>query len=78
MNLSEFPPFYTLQPNLDTKNKQLNLWKEYILQISLKNRLWILDYKIFKNSKINRSCSPEFINLIIEELVNSGIFSNFI
>lgn len=78
MNLLDFPPFYTLQPNLESRSKQLRLWKEYILEISSSKRKYTLDHTIFTNKTINRNCSSELIDLIIKELINSGIFfSNY-
>ena len=73
-DLWTFPPFFTLQPNLDTRQKQLKLWKDFILDSSAKNKLWFMTDKdaIFTNANINRKCSQEFINLIIQELIKTG------
>jgi ESCRT-II complex subunit VPS25 len=69
--ISDFPPFYTLQPNLDTRSKQLQLWRNHILNYSKENKKFLLDYSLFTNPRINRSCNKEFIKIIIQELINS-------
>lgn len=76
MSLKDFPPFYTLQPNLETRSKQLSIWKDYILDFSRSNRKFTLDYDIFSNPSINRNCNSEFINMIIQELIKSGKIKN--
>lgn len=37
-----FPPFYTLQPNLTTRARQLTLWSQLILSYAAHNRLYRL------------------------------------
>jgi ESCRT-II complex subunit VPS25 len=37
-----FPPFYTLQPNLTTRARQLTLWSHFILSYAAHNRLYRL------------------------------------
>jgi ESCRT-II complex subunit VPS25 len=70
-----FPPFFTLQPNEDTRKKQLDAWCDLILAYCKQNRLYGLDLHeaqnsdLFFNRKIDRKCSLEFVSEIIEELV---------
>lgn len=56
-----FPPFFTLQPNSDTRSKQLEAWCELVLAYYRANRTYIMDVTevsqsspLFCNSKINR------------------------
>lgn len=73
-----FPPFFTLQPNEDTKKKQLDAWSDLILNYCKLKRIFLLDIaenqnsELFSNKKIDRKCSPELINSIIDYLVRSG------
>ena len=64
--LSKFlswPPFYTLQPNLDTQAQQLSLWSQAFLEFAKSNRLFVATLESFspltRNSEINRSLSEE-------------------
>ena len=58
-----WPPFYTLQPNLDTQSQQLALWSQALLDFAKANRLYIATIESFdritRNSEINRSLSEE-------------------
>ncbi len=73
-----FPPFYTLQPNEDTKKKQIDAWCDLVLQYCKENRIYQLDLvesqmnELFNNKKIDRKCSIELITAIITELINRG------
>lgn len=73
----DFPPFFTLQPNENTRLKQLQSWCELVLNYCKHNRIFrlnIIDYQsseLFQNKKIDRKLSIEFIQQIIEELKKS-------
>ena len=73
-----FPPFFTLQPNEDTKKKQLDAWCDLILSYCKQNRIYELDlvesqnHELFSNKKIDRKCPLEFIQLIIDTLVKQN------
>lgn len=58
-----WPPFYTLQPNLDTQAQQLALWSQVFLDFAKANRLFVATFESFnqvsRNSEINRSLSEE-------------------
>ena len=60
-----FPPFYTLQPNLDSRKKQLEAWRTIVLDYCQKRSLSSLDLreasnsKLFNNTAINRRLSDE-------------------
>ncbi|XP_071791820.1 vacuolar protein-sorting-associated protein 25-like [Asterias amurensis] len=74
----EFPPFFTLQPNLETRKKQLAAWCDLVLAYHKHHKLFSLDLKeaqsspLFNNSKINRKLSTDSICTILEELSNKG------
>ncbi len=57
----EFPPFFTLQPNSDTRSKQLEAWCGLILAYYRASKTYVMDLTevsqsspLFCNSKINR------------------------
>lgn len=55
-----FPPFFTIQPNSDTRAKQLEAWCALVLAYHRASRSYILDVNeaqsspLFYNEKINR------------------------
>lgn len=73
-----FPPFFTLQLNEDTKKKQIDAWCDLILKYCREKRIFQLDLaetlntELFSNSKIDRKCSPELINEIFEQLLQKN------
>jgi ESCRT-II complex subunit VPS25 len=70
-----FPPFFTIQPVLETREKQLALWRQLILEYhsSLKIKtLLVHDCPLWSNVDIGRSLSQEEIQTIMEDLVTTG------
>jgi len=71
-------PFFTIQPVVNTRKKQLELWGELILDYSKHHKKYEFDLTevaktpLFNNTKINRKISGEGIKLIFEELVSQG------
>ncbi|CAF5220718.1 unnamed protein product [Rotaria magnacalcarata] len=59
----DFPPFFTLQPNLDTRRKQLDAWCSLLLEYCRLKKVCTFDvndaskFPPFFNGKINRMCS---------------------
>uniref|UniRef100_A0A3Q2ZZN5 Vacuolar protein-sorting-associated protein 25 n=1 Tax=Kryptolebias marmoratus TaxID=37003 RepID=A0A3Q2ZZN5_KRYMA len=55
-----FPPFFTLQPNVDTRQKQLAAWCSLVLSYCRHHKLYTLDVMeaqespVFNNKKIER------------------------
>ena len=52
-----FPPFYTIQPVESTRSRQLELWKDAIVEHHRKNKAYTLvvkEYPLFENKDINR------------------------
>jgi ESCRT-II complex subunit VPS25 len=58
MDLANYPPLYTLQPNLDVRRRQFEIWR----QILSESKQFILDVssKLFNNSKIERKINSAF------------------
>lgn len=71
-----FPPFFTIQPVEATKEKQLSLWNELIIQyytIQKLNKILIVhECPLWYNKKIQRRLSKESIDIIMENLIKSG------
>jgi ESCRT-II complex subunit VPS25 len=73
-----FPPFYTLQPNEDTKKKQVDAWSDLIIKYCKEKRIYQLDLaeasntELFNNKQIERKCSPELLNEIFEHLIKNN------
>ncbi len=66
----DFPPFYTLQPNADTRTKQLSAWRSIVVEYCKKHKLTkfdvrkINDSELF-NNKVNK-CVTLYTSLSIE------------
>ncbi|XP_076269113.1 vacuolar protein sorting 25 [Rhynchophorus ferrugineus] len=73
-----FPPFFTLQPNPETRAKQVQAWKSLILEYCRKGRLYLVDVResshipLFNNSNINRKLEESVIISILSELQKTG------
>ncbi|KAK3669513.1 hypothetical protein LTR78_010614 [Recurvomyces mirabilis] len=68
-----FPPFYTLQPNLQTRARQLELWSTLITTYSAHHHLFRLTLStlpadLFSNPAIHRSLKPSDIRLVLDHL----------
>ncbi|XP_051530994.1 vacuolar protein-sorting-associated protein 25 [Myxocyprinus asiaticus] len=73
-----FPPFFTLQPNVDTRQKQLAAWCSLVLSYCRHRKLYTLDVleaqesPVFNNKKTERKLSVEAIQVVFEELRKKG------
>ncbi|EDW02097.1 vacuolar protein-sorting-associated protein 25 [Drosophila grimshawi] len=72
-----FPPFFTLQPHEETRQKQFKVWTDLFLKYLKHNNKFTLGINdqtspLFCNESINRRLSPEFIQLILEQLQQTG------
>lgn len=73
-----FPPFYTLQPNLETRRKQLEAWRSIVLDYCQRHNLTSLDVReasswpVFNNASIQRRLSDEAVKAVLEELQSKG------
>ncbi|CAH1788791.1 unnamed protein product [Owenia fusiformis] len=73
-----FPPFFTLQPNMSTQAKQIEGWTNLVLSYCRHSKLYTLDVneahssQLFHNKSIERKLSIEAIYIILEELRKKG------
>lgn len=68
---TSFPPFYTLQPNLTTRARQLELWSSFITSYCTHFRLFRLDLSslpadLFSNPTIHRSLQLADIRTVLD------------
>jgi len=72
-----FPPFFTLQPVQATHEKQLKLWRELVVSYHTFSKEYVLDnpyeFPLFKNEKIDRKLSSEFIDAVVKSLIDEGM-----
>jgi len=67
-----FPPFFTLQPVAETKQKQIKLWTNLVLEWAKATNTWSLavdSFPFWENSNIRRRLSPEGQEAVLSELV---------
>ena len=70
-----FPPFFTIQPVLSTREKQLAQWRELLLKYHTDNKITTLvlhDCPLWKNTAINRQLTKEEVQIVVEDLIQSG------
>ncbi|XP_039142674.1 vacuolar protein sorting-associated protein 25-like [Dioscorea cayenensis subsp. rotundata] len=71
-----YPPYFTLQPVRETREKQVQLWKELILDYCRNQKVFVVgleeDFPLFSNPVIERSLSHEAKVLFLSALVNEG------
>uniref|UniRef100_A0A673K913 Vacuolar protein-sorting-associated protein 25 n=1 Tax=Sinocyclocheilus rhinocerous TaxID=307959 RepID=A0A673K913_9TELE len=67
-----------LQPNVDTRQKQLAAWCSLVLSFCRQSKLFTLDVleaqesAVFNNNRIHRKLSVEAIQVVFEELRKTG------
>jgi len=72
-----FPPFFTIQPNVDTRKKQLEAWCRFVLDRQKAQNSHSLDVNeaqsaLFANKEINRKLSADGVMMVLEELRKLG------
>ncbi|XP_075767608.1 vacuolar protein-sorting-associated protein 25 isoform X1 [Pelodiscus sinensis] len=73
-----FPPFFTLQPNVDTRQKQMTAWCSLVLSYCRLNKLYTMtvleaqESPLFNNRKLQRKLPMESIQVVLEELRKKG------
>ena len=75
-----FPPFFTLQPNNETRRKQMDAWCQLVLGYFQSKKQTSVDIsslmtpqcELFNNSKINRRANPQLVQAIFDELHKRG------
>jgi ESCRT-II complex subunit VPS25 len=71
----QFPPFFTIQPVLATREKQLALWRELLLRYHTQHKIKTLvvhDCPLWKNSDIQRQLSSRDIQIVVDDFVKHG------
>ncbi|KAA8521193.1 hypothetical protein F0562_011872 [Nyssa sinensis] len=71
-----YPPYFTLQPVRDTREKQVQLWKDLILNYCKTQNIFVIgleeDSPLFTNPVIERSVSHEAREAFLSALVSDG------
>nr|KJB21088.1 hypothetical protein B456_003G186000 [Gossypium raimondii] len=71
-----YPPYFTLQPVRETREKQIQLWKELILDYCRTQKIFIVrleeEFPLFSNSVIERTLSHEAREAFLSALVAEG------
>ncbi|TFK10719.1 Cytosolic carboxypeptidase 6 [Platysternon megacephalum] len=73
-----FPPFFTLQPNVDTRQKQMTAWCSLVLSYCRLNKQYTMtlmeaqESPLFNNRKLQRKLPVESIQVVLEELRKKG------
>mmetsp|Transcript_10873 Transcript_10873/g.16559 ORF Transcript_10873/g.16559 Transcript_10873/m.16559 type:complete len:177 (+) Transcript_10873:56-586(+) len=73
--LWSFPPFFTIQPVQATRIKQLDIWKQLILEYHMTRNLHTMtltEFPYFENQSIDRKLSREGVLAVISHLIASG------
>ncbi|CAG2173635.1 unnamed protein product, partial [Oppiella nova] len=74
-----FEPFFTIQPNVETRRQQLKAWRQLIVDYYESTNEHILDVNqaindpLFKNNKISRQLSLDSIRVILNDLHSNGV-----
>ncbi|KAG9396154.1 ESCRT-II complex vps25 subunit [Carpediemonas membranifera] len=72
------PPFYTLQPNLETQTKQLEMWGSLVQSYCRFNKIThfpvgdMLSNDLFHNKSISRQVTIDMARAIIDFMVSHG------
>ncbi|GBG71906.1 hypothetical protein CBR_g10842 [Chara braunii] len=71
-----YPPYFTLQPVRDTREKQIQLWKDLILNYCKHYKVFAIDvegdFPLFSNSEIERRLNTEAKRVFLSALVSEG------
>ncbi|XP_039015781.1 vacuolar protein sorting-associated protein 25-like isoform X3 [Hibiscus syriacus] len=71
-----YPPYFTLQPVRETREKQIQLWKELILDYCRTQKIFVIkleeEFPLFSNSAIERTLSHEAREAFLSDLVAEG------
>lgn len=70
---TSFPPFYTLQPNLTTRARQLELWSSLITSYCAYHRIFRIQLSsppatLFSNEAIHRSLKASDVRLVLDHM----------
>ena len=71
----DFPPFFTLQSCVQTREKQLQMWVKYIIEYCKSHdvkEIVIDTFPLFENRSIERSLSRNMRQLVMDQLCQQG------
>eukprot|EP00116_Pleurobrachia_bachei_P017670 sb/3477932/ len=71
-----FPPFFTIQPIVKTKEQQLASWRNLICDYHQYHRKWEVDGAVFENGKISRRLSPAAQRVVLQDLCDQVMGSD--
>lgn len=72
----DYPPYFTLQPVKETREKQLLAWRELILGYARNNKVFDFEPKtfdLFENKSIDRSLNQSARDAIVESMIEKGL-----
>jgi ESCRT-II complex subunit VPS25 len=74
-----FPPFFTLQDNPITRQKQLDLWVDHVIKYTTTHKITELlptsssqSLPLFNNPSIKRALDPQDIQTVLDHVQKSG------
>jgi len=73
-----FPPFYTLQPHKETRQKQLETWRAIVLDycqaknVSTVDVAQLIKSDLFHNKAIKRQLTGEALDAVLDDLRSRG------
>ncbi|XP_005104944.1 vacuolar protein-sorting-associated protein 25 [Aplysia californica] len=74
----KFPPFFSIQPNIETRKKQLEAWCTLVLTYQKHMKQYNLDVneaqnsELFYNKQLNRRLNLDAMYTVLEELRKRG------
>ena len=75
MDYLAWPPFYTLQRAEQTRHKQLQIWRDLILEYHKERKLDVMnvkEFELFRNASIQRELTEDGIAAVAADLIRSG------
>jgi ESCRT-II complex subunit VPS25 len=70
-----FPPFFTIQPVLATREKQLALWRELILRYHTEQKIKTMlvhDCVLWRNPAIDRQLNGDAVQIVVKDFCDHG------
>jgi ESCRT-II complex subunit VPS25 len=70
-----FPPFFTLQTVFETREKQLKLWRELVIDYCMVTNSYSVvhsQFPYFRNAAIDRQLDRKGIEAVVESLIKAG------
>ena len=73
--LWQFPPMFTIQRQVEVRERQLGVWEEIILSFHRRRREYVLEVAsapYFSNKGINRALNKDERNIVLDHMVETG------